>query len=167
MRLSTINKQSRLTISGTDSDWVTARFTQIKELIDTVKIQESWFIDNIKLITHVAAICFGHIALSIATPILELFITPIENPSESLQITRVFFSNNPLMKGLLYLLLIWISGMSFSLIFRDWLLKLWPKIEFDFGPEHLKIIKLRRIRIYQACTIVIIPVLISFLINFI
>jgi len=52
-------------------------------------------------------------------------------------------------------------GIPWASEVRRWLLNLWPEIELDFGPEHLKVEKLRRLRISIVFSIAIIPIILT------
>ena len=52
-------------------------------------------------------------------------------------------------------------GFFGAFYLRNWLLSLWPTIEFDFGPEHLNIEKSRRNRILVFITFAVIPIVLT------
>ena len=62
---------------------------------------------------------------------------------------------------LIELLSYWLMGIPWAPYIRNWLLNLWPVIEFDFGPEHMKVEKLRRLRISIVFSTAIIPIVIA------
>jgi hypothetical protein len=54
-------------------------------------------------------------------------------------------------------------GLTFALPVRDWILELWPLIELDLGPEHLKIEKRRRARLAIVTAAIVLPILLRVL----
>ena len=46
---------------------------------------------------------------------------------------------------------------------RRWFLNLWPSIELDIGPEHFKIEKQKRKKLYAVAVLVIFPIVTALL----
>lgn len=65
--------------------------------------------------------------------------------------------------GQLYILLfsIWLIGYAIACTITNWLVKLWPSIEFDFGPEHMKFEKNKKVKLGIVSSVVIIPIIIA------
>lgn len=152
-------RTSILTINGDDQNWVNGIFTKIKELIDSAKPQDNWIIRHKTFILHLSALGIGIVIYSILDIIF--YIKPIENPSDNILNIRALLTSFPILKYAIVLPFKWMMGLGFAYNLRDWLLSLWPDIEFDFGPDHLKIEKNRRLRIYVFVITVVIPIIIS------
>lgn len=150
-----------LDVEGRDMDWVDAKFSQLIKAIDLVKPQENWYIKNQLLVMNIAAISIGIIPWFLVSTFLDLIITPIENPSEKIIVIREFFNQIPWLEFIFPLLGCWGFGLVWAQLLNNWVTKLWPSIEFDFGPDHLNVIKERRKRIKIAGTVVIMPVLLA------
>jgi hypothetical protein len=159
-RLTSAYERGELRVSGDNKDWVVGRFAEIKELIDSVQKQENWLIKYEKLVLHLSSICIGIIPFYLIQSYLSLFNTPSE-PSENLLKLSSFLTDNPWMKILLYIFMFWLFGYVLASTLLRWVMKLWPKLEFDFGPEHLKIAKNRRKRLGVLLMAVILPILLT------
>lgn len=150
-----------LIINGKDQNWVNGVFTRLKEIIDSLKPQDNFLIRHKTALLHITALGIGIFIYFILWLILYRHIEPIKNPSETVKTIRSFFQTYPFFVRSLYWFLYWGMGIPWAPHIRTWLLNLWPNIEFDFGPEHLKVEKLRRIRIAMVFSIAIIPIILS------
>lgn len=151
----------KLTVESKDRDWADAKYTQLMHAIELVKKQENWYTRNQRLIFHLASISLGIIPYFVVLSIAGLFISPIENPNEKVLAVKTFFSENSWVIYILTLLAWWSLGNLWAILLTRWVSKLWPSIEFDFGPEHLNLTKARRTRLGLASTLVIIPLLLA------
>lgn len=152
---------SILIVNGDDQNWVNGIFTKIKELIDSTKPQDNWIIKHKTFLLHLNALGIGIILYAILNILIYQHIEPIKNPSETVLNFRAFFTTYPILLYAFGLLSRWVIGMPVALYLRDGLLSLWPEIEFDFGPEHLKIEKIRRLRISVFIITAVIPIILS------
>lgn len=150
-----------LLVRGNDQDWVNGIFTRLKEIIDSIKPQDNWIIKHKTLILHIIALGVGTILYSVLWLILYQHIEPIKNPSERVKTIRSFFKTYPFLPYLIMWFGIWLMGIGWAILIRRWLLNLWPDIEFDFGPEHMKVEKLRRLRISIVFSTAIIPIVLA------
>ncbi len=150
-----------LLVRGCDQNWVNGIFTKLKEIIDSIRPQDNWIIRYRTLVLHIIALGVGRIFYSLLWLILYQHIEPSENPSETVKTIRSFFTTYPYLVYLINWFLIWVMGIPWAYMIRSWLLDLWPGIEFDFGPEHMKVEKLRRLRISMVCTVGIIPIVLA------
>ena len=147
-----------LIIRGKDQNWVNGIFTRLKEIIDSLKPQDNFIIRHKTALLHIIAFGTGILIFSILWLIWYRHIEPVKNPSETVKTIRSFFKTHPYFEKSIELFLFWFLGIPWAPYIRSWLLTLWPSIEFDFGPEHLKIEKLRRVRIALVFSIAIIPI---------
>jgi hypothetical protein len=154
-----------LSIRGTDKNWVQGNFTRLQEIIDSVKPQDNVVLKYKDLVFHIIAFGVGSLVLLL----VDFFIfrhlpTPktIQISSDFLRSIILFVRANPLVSYLVWIFLVWLEGIfTFAYPVFNWLIELWPKIEFDFGPEHLNKHKLRRQRIWLVTSLVIIPIIIN------
>lgn len=153
--------RNNLTVQGFDSNWVNGVFTKIKEKIDSFKPQDNWLLNHEKFVLHSSALGIGAIVYFIVWLVVYRHLEPIKNPTGLLKDIKTIFLNNPWFFYVYPIFSYWIYGISWALQFRRWLFSLWPDIEFDFGPEHFKLEKTRRVRIYIFASLVIIPLLLS------
>jgi len=152
------NGNSYVQISGDDSDWVNNLFTIFTEYINSIKPPDNWVLKNKKVLRQIIALGIGKIILFVSYFIFSLFIQPDEYPTVGVLAIRGFLDNNELIKIILFEWLVpWLCGLTWTpLIFLS-ISKFWPKIEFDFGPEHLKSFKIRRKNANIFISLVIIP----------
>jgi hypothetical protein len=150
-------------VSGNDAAWVSHHFLSIKEAIEKAAPQVSWLRNHATLLLNLIALglgCFGSLMLDgvywlflkdVAIPIKPL---PLDSPWRQLVNLRFWH----------VLGWMWLWGWGFFLgafTLRDWLLRLWPQVEFNFGLAHLQIERLRRQRIALVGTIIVIPILLE------
>lgn len=130
---------NKLTVKGKDKDWVAGVFSRFETLLSSVKPQQHWFLSYKSLFLLVGTVFFVIALLS--------FFTFIEKTSQYI-IFAVLFT---------------FPGLALFSLFIDWVIQLWPSVEFDFGPEHQKVEKNRRIRLGTFFTIAILPLLYMFI----
>ena len=152
---------STLIVKGDDQNWVNGVFTKIKELIDSTKPQDNWIIRHKTFILHLNALGIGIIIYAILNILIYQHIEPIKNPSDTVLNFRSIYASSPILLYVLGLFSKWLLGIPWAFYLREWLLSLWPEIEFDFGPEHLKIEKIRRLRISVFVITAVIPIILS------
>jgi hypothetical protein len=125
--------RNRITVHGTDSNWVIGTFTSLKETIEAVKPQPSWVLRYKWLVYIFNVVLFG-----LALEWLIHFVT------------KHF-----------YFPVAFVLGGILAMVIDDRLPKLWPDIEFDFGPEHTRREKRIRAGIYVLAELVAIPLAVS------
>lgn len=150
-------------VSGLDRNWVSGTFDRIDTTIDSVKPQKHWFIQYKSIILHVSAFFFGLMIYRILDILWYQHIEPINNPSEIIQAIRDFIYKYLFVLYTIQGIFFWLQGIFPVLYLRNWVLKLWPSIEFDFGPEHQKSEKNKRKRLGLFFFVIIVPLLISFI----
>lgn len=152
------NSNSFIHIKGDDSNWVNKMFTYFTEYIESVKPHDNWIFKYKKYLKHILALGLGKILLSFFVFIFSLFLHPIENPTDTMLAVGKFINNNLLFFELLNSWIMpWILGLSWIPFIFELIANFWPKIEFDFGPEHMKEYKKRRRTANFIVTILIIP----------
>lgn len=152
-------------VSGEDQNWVNGLFTRLKETIDSVKPQDNWFLRHKTLLRHLAALGIGTIVY-LMLYFMFILISSTDHPittENSFLIAILLFFNKHTFIQYLYNRIIgpWFVGYFWAPFLLDWLFELWPSIEFDFGPEHLKYEKMRRNRLYLFFIAVILPIIIA------
>ena len=166
---------NNLTVRGNDSTWVNGNFTKVKEAIDSVRPQNIWIVRHQTLFLYVIALCLGVMLYFTTDLATKLFIgqsmehIPLENrqnwleenlPNWALYLV-VFVNKAPWITYVIMWLLAWMFGLCVGGPIRSWFLQLWPEIELDLGPEHLKIEKVRRMRLKIAFVAVVLPIIAS------
>jgi hypothetical protein len=151
-----------LTVRGTENNWVQGTFTTLKEIIDSVQPQTKFTVEYGNLILFFIALGVGSVIFLLLEVFVYSRIGPIQNPTGFIKIMRDFFSTYPWAGYLIDIFLRLVMGIStFAFRIYWWLLELWPEIEFDFGPEHLKIHKIRRQRMWAVISLIVIPILLG------
>lgn len=151
------NYGNNLLVRGDDRNWVAGIFDKFEVVLDAVRPRDHWFISYQTVIFHIVAIIFGFAIISI----MRVFITPDPNPNT----IRNFIYSNIFYVYILKIITFWIGGFIPSAIFTDWINKLWTSVEFDFGPEHKKLEKNKRIRLGIFFSFILTSILIPILIQ--
>ncbi len=156
-----VYRSNQLSIEGNDADWVAGRFSDFEKVIKSVKPQQSKVKKYSFSLKLIFVSLFYLTIFYILDTLINKFFSLHTTPRLSMEDIMAIYLN-------LYIFCIGSSlGIAFYLSgnITSWVLDLWPDIEFDFGPEHLKIEKLRRKRIWIVISITIIPFIISILVN--
>ena len=151
------------TVKGDDHNWVNGIFVQLQEIIESVKPQDNWLLRHKSVLLHTIALGVGAALYQILRFLTYQLVPPMENPSETVKAMRQFFVTYPFFMFLLDWLLKWGLGITWAFPLREWLLCLWPSIEFDFGPEHMKVEKQRRLRAWVVLSSAVLPIVLTLL----
>lgn len=159
--LDSIRGYGNIIIEGKDRDWVDAKYSQLIHAINLVKAQENWYTKNRNLIFNLVYISLGILPWFFITSFLDLVVTPDENPSEKVEAFRNFNDEYPWIIYVVNFITWWLLGTVWARLLMSWVSKLWPSIEFDFGHEHLNLVKERRKRLKIAGTVVVMPIVLA------
>ena len=155
------NYDNDLSVRGAEKNWVQGTFTNLQEIIESIRPQDNFILRNRGIVFHVISIGVGSLIFQIVYSLMSRIIEPIQNPSDFIIELRNFFKTNLWAYYIFEIFARWGNGLVLALYIREWLIRLWPKIEFDFGPDHMNKLKVRRQRIWSVASLVIIPVLID------
>jgi len=155
---------SQLTISSDERIWLNSTYNKLIDIINYAKPQDNWLLRHRTLLLNLIALGFGFAFFMIIKFIIVGSPTS-PNPEQKLSKFNLILQTYPTIRYLFVTILLWAMGLLSAFPIRDWLLQLWPEIEFDFGPEHSKIYKQRRNRIVFIFVIIIIPSIISYLVS--
>lgn len=128
-----------LRVKGSDKNWVAGIFSEFEVLLSSIKPQQHWFIKYKLGISFIGIVIF-----TFSFSRLLLSLNPKKDVLDLLDNTILIFC------------MAFISSLI-TLNFVSWVSKLWPNIEFDFGPEHTKNEKRRRNRLWTFITIILLP----------
>ncbi|MDP3769959.1 MAG: hypothetical protein U1A23_04895 [Candidatus Sungbacteria bacterium] len=145
---------SSLMVEGEDRDWVAGMFDQLNMILDSVKPRGHWFIKYKSVFLHMGALATGFIMIR-----FWAWLNGLGMPQEVSKEIKI----HPPIRHVLTASLSWVLGVLPLAGLVSWVGKLWPSVEFDFGPEHLKVEKNRRIRLSLFFTTLAIPVIIWFI----
>lgn len=148
-------------IQGCDKNWVSSVFTELDEIIKSVKPQKNLLLEHKTFLLNLLSLGIGVSIYSVLHFLTNRYTEPIKNPSENMKAIAAFLNSNSVFRLLFNWLLLWLMGIILATSIRAWLLNSWPSIEFDFGPEHMKIEKQRRVRIAVVLSMAIIPTAIA------
>lgn len=152
---STYNNQ--LKVSG-EKSWATNIFNDIKNIIDSVSPQFSLFERYKNLFFYIIAFGLGSFYMLIFGLIYDL--ANIQGPID------LIAQKNIVIAVILKIFLSIGAGVFLGASsIQDYILKLFPNIEFDFGPEHLKKQKSKRKKLGFVFVVLIIPMILNLLNN--
>ena len=138
-----------------EKEWTSKIFSSLKDIINAVKPQSSWFskYSGIFLI-------IGSIVIIILILLILFYLLSFTGVTDEMVLGFFSFSNP--MFPLFFVILATFAIFSMYLLF-NWVNRLWPSIEFDFGPEHNKREKSLRRILYVIFSIILIPILLYIL----
>lgn len=156
-----------LIIEGSDKNWVAGTLTTFTDIINSIKPQTHWCIKYKTFLWHLLSLSIGFI---IFYPLYFLtmpyIIKTLSTSDNIIAINNSFKEHQSSNLFILYCLSSsWLIGYPWAKNAISWLLELWPKIEFDFGPEHMKNEKEKRNRLNLILSIVLSIVIIPNLPN--
>lgn len=159
-----------LTIESNDENWVNNQSIKLKEFIDSWKPQNTLFSKYKNFLLHFFATNIGLLFIKVLNNLFAYIGYKSKSTSNDegflVFIIQKMVLAFPLSKYLIIGLFSWLVGIIICALFwtsiEEKLLKLWPTIEFDFGPEHLKHSKRNRKLIWYIFTLVILPIILQF-----
>lgn len=159
-------------VSGQEREWVNDIFARLSEALQGVTPQESWVKQHPTLMLNIIALgigTFGHHLIGIIMNYtltnfdLAKHITPPQKGS-FLHSLALIVKSNIWFFHLIGWIWKWFLGFLWGAFeVRRWFLNLWPTIELDLGPEHLKIEKNKRKKVYAVLAMIIIPIITALL----
>ncbi|TWT26562.1 hypothetical protein [Planomicrobium sp. CPCC 101110] len=135
-------------VAGEDQDWVNAKFTKIKEIIETTPKQ------NFLLSNHESQSLIGYLfGLTFAIFLFLSFFSNIidEQNGDSIKIfISIAFS-------------IMVGQIISKLLLNQWLFKLYPEIEFDTTLAHINKNQKKRSVTWTIAILVFLPLILNFI----
>jgi len=147
------------TISGSEQDWVLQNFQLLKQALDAVRPQAACLRRHQTLLLNLTAVGIG-IGITWAIGLVMDTLTkgmPIKKLPPDSPWRQVIAQSLPLLYCAQWILY-WGTGIFWAFGVRDWLLKVWPSVEFDFGLAHLKAERAKRARLAAVATLIVIPI---------
>lgn len=163
-----------LDIESNDENWVNNQFIKMNNIIDSWKPQNRLFSKYKNLLLHFLAINIGLLFIKIINNASIYFgyksSTTTEGEGIWIFLIRKIITDYPFANYIFIGIVSWLIGWIICVMFwsglEEKIQKLWPIIEFDFGPEHLKFSKNKRTILMYFFTLVILPILLQILISF-
>lgn len=134
----TNDAQNKIIIDGTEANWVNGTMKDLEDIIDSFNPQNIFFRRYRLLVNFIFSISIGFILGSIALQ-MAMRLVPDYSASEFSQ-TVLMLQKYPVVKYALFAFI----GLIPSVIWTGKFVELWPKIEFQIGPEHKLTEKQRR-----------------------
>ena len=154
--------RNSITVSGDNPNWVSGKFTQLQNILDAVNPQENLFLKYQIIFRHVVGITTGYFIWKVLVFVMRGILLIPPNPETATNPIVVFLEKDVFLQTLFLLAIYWVTGMLFL---ADPIInsvkKLYPSIEFNFGPEHLNINKKRRKGLAILWASIILPILIN------
>ncbi len=142
-----------LIISGTDKNWVRGTFTHLTEQIDGITSQTHFLLKYRRIMFHVYALCIGIIINFVFSSVFDLMNIVQLFGNKPKRIVLAFWQ----FQFVMYFLN-WLAGMPIAFSVQEFVIKgFFPPIEFDFGPDHYKFEKNRRMALFVVCVGVVLP----------
>jgi hypothetical protein len=152
------------TVSGEDAEWVNATFQELKDDFGKVKPQVSWVLRHPRLLLNLIALGIGSLGMLIMSLFMEL-VFRIVGPPHVPAWPWLATLRSPSLQPYFYVggwIFRWIAGFTWgAFTVNRWLLEMWPSVEFAFGSPHLQTENIRRQRLNSVLTLVVLPVVIT------
>ncbi len=146
-------------IIGPKNSWTNAKITEIKDKIEDIKPQTSFFLNYYKLLFTVTAIPAGSLVIYLFYFVSKLLT--FEQPAQPTPLLMQLIENYAIIRVLFFILIAFFFGaFIISPIFNK-LKGLWPSVEFGFLPDHHKVEAKKRKVIYWVVTMILIPVILD------
>jgi hypothetical protein len=147
--------KNTLSVSGEDPGWVDATFLELERILDAVRPQSRLLRRFRWVAIIILATAIGWSWNQLSGQVLSVFFS--DEATTPPPKWAVYLMEHQPLRYSLSLMLTTFTGFFPSLSLIAWLKKLWPPIEFDFGPEHLKRRKRLRGRLSIVITILLLP----------
>jgi len=155
---------SNLTIRGCDKDWVNGRFNDLVVVFDSLKRQDNFYLHYKTFLLHLFAVSIGVMFYYILFRFFVIFAIGSDGQdlNDKGQMIRNFFIYHQFFKYVFLLFVFWMFGHIFGASYHhaSFYKKYYPPVEFDFGPAHNKIEKIRRKQLSFFVLIIFAPTII-------
>lgn len=161
--------ENRLKVTGEDALWVSGVFARVRESIDNVQGQENWILSHRTASLHLMAVVLGAL-LQYSGYLLVRTYLAVTGGTLGISVdwsdqVNLFFATAPWAFYLWLAINCWLAGLGVAFLLRNWLLRLWPDVEFDFGPQHLRLEK-RRKTVTIVLSLIVVPLIVDLAVAF-
>lgn len=154
-------------IAANEQAWLNDNFTKIETFVNGAKPQSFWFVRHPIILANLIALGVGSLLVLFFDIFLNYLLDYLEipRPNSDLPVIkniRAFIAANQIwfyLAGWFWRWFLGWLGCAHSIAY--WLLSAWPNIDLDFGADHLKIEKKRRLKIITVITLIVVPTLLS------
>jgi hypothetical protein len=152
-----------LVIRGDEHGWVVATFADMRRSIESAPPQMDLWSRFRPLIFHATAIVGGFAVSAVIHLVFTVLIRPqpiatVTLPLWLAQLAEIF-RNTPV-RWFANVFLAWMQGLWIAFWIDRYLARMWPSIELDLGPEHLRVERHRRRRLKWVGSAIALPLLI-------
>jgi hypothetical protein len=152
--------ESVLSVSGDDRGWVDTAFTELESLIAAVRPQ-SQFMARLRWVIIVpAAIAIAYSWTIVLSRNVELLLPAAAGSAPPSRVAR-FFGEHRLMLYAVFLVLFALPWIVLARSLVGWVERLWPAVEFDFGPDQGSRRKRIRFRLAILAILLVLPIAIA------
>lgn len=152
--------KSAFTVSGDDAAWVDARFAELERVLAAVHPQSKLIARLRWVIIIPAAIAIAYSWTIVLSRNLQLLLpAPPGGPPPSL-VAR-FFGEHRLVLYETFLILFALPWLVLARSLVGWVERLWPAVEFNFGPERESRRRRFRFRLAVITVLLVLPILIA------
>lgn len=156
-------------IEGNDESWVNNHNVKINDFVKSWKPQNKLFSKYKSLLFHFISLNIGLLLIRTIIHLLNSlgYKSVDSNENDGLMgfLMDKLISSFPSSKYIIAGILSWFIGMWIVIMFWDNIVryfeKLWPSIEFDFGPNHKRYPKNKRNAIGVVVSLVLIPIILQ------
>ncbi len=155
-----------LVVRGDDHVWVAAAFADVKTAVEGARPQNRFWSRYRGVLFHLTAVVSGYALAAVIRATLTLLLgseTPrLGGPPPQWVIDlRLFLAKKTAFSILVSVAVAWLQGVWVAVWLREYVGRLWPSIELDLGPEHLRIEQRRRTRLAYIGGAILLPVAIQ------
>lgn len=143
---------SSFSVSGNDPAWVDATFADMDRIVDSIRPQSTAFKRFRPLITTLLAFSIGW-----STQLIWGLLLPDSVYSGPPPSWVIFLRHHLAFAYAIEVVITYVGGIIPAMFVSSWVARLWPSIEFDFGPEHLKQTKRVRARLSTVAALLLLP----------
>jgi hypothetical protein len=151
--------ESSFSVGGGDPAWVEATFVDLERIFSAMHPQFALNKTIRLLAIIIIAFAIGHTWIFLLDSLFGSLITPTSSPPT----WAIYVREHPPLGHLILAVFKCGGGFFPALFLMRWVEKLWPSIEFDFGPEHLKKRKSLRARLAVVTSVLVLPIALEIL----
>ena len=152
--------KSAFTVSGDEANWVDARFAALERLVAGVRPQSKLMARLRWAIIIPAAIAIAYSWTIVLSRNVQLLLPAAAGGPPPSPVAR-FFAEHPLLLYQFFLILFSLPWLVLARSLVGWVERLWPAVEFGFGPEHESRRRRVRFRLAVITTLLVLPILIA------
>jgi hypothetical protein len=152
--------KSAFTVSGDDPAWVDARFAELERSFVAVRPQSKALARLRWVIIIPSAIAIAYSWTMVLSRNVELLLPRAAGGAPPSTVAR-FFGEHRLMLYEIFLILFCLPWVVLARSLVGWVEKLWPAVEFDFGPDRRNRRRKVRFRLAVITALLVLPIVIA------